>query len=204
MERRAFQTGKKETVFVGSMMDIFEKSQPLSNGTNDFKETGDLRRVFFESIEAGCYPNLIFLLLTKRPSNINKMIPEKWLTTPPQNVWFGASVVDEQSMMDVARNLDRVNGKTFWSIEPLLEGISITTALEQYKWPDWVIVGGESGPKRRPFNLDWSNKIQLDCFYSEIPYFFKQIDNVTEPPTECIIREFPKEFGKQNIYPNFA
>lgn len=196
LEKKACKSGQKLTVFIGSMMDIFEKSKPLSNPTDDFKETGDLRAFLFDAISKGCYPNLIFLFLTKRPSNINKMIPEPWLTNHPENVWFGASVVDGQSLNDVARHLDKVNGKTFWSVEPLLEGIDIRKALSNYKWPDWVIVGGESGPKRRPFKLEWAEKISIDCINMEIPYFFKQIDKVIEPPTEMLIRQWPLEFGK--------
>ena len=66
----------KFRVFVGSMMDIFEKSKDVPV-TTDYKSTGEKRDCFFNEVVPNC-PNLIFLMLTKRPSNINKMIPDSW------------------------------------------------------------------------------------------------------------------------------
>jgi protein gp37 len=39
---------------------------------------------------------------------------------------------------------------------------------------DWVIVGGESGPRARPMHPAWARKIRDDCEYAEVPFFFKQ------------------------------
>jgi protein gp37 len=80
-------------------------------------------RSFHDHVEQN--PNLIFLLLTKRPSNINKYIPEAWKDNPPANVMYGASVVDQQSANDVARAFSKVNGSKFLSVEPLLEEIDM-------------------------------------------------------------------------------
>lgn len=39
---------------------------------------------------------------------------------------------------------------------------------------DWVIEGGESGPKARPFDLDWARSLRDECVEAGVPYFFKQ------------------------------
>jgi len=198
-QRKADLEGVKKTVFVGSMMDVFEKSKPLLNPIDDYASTSDLRIKLFTEFEFNEYPNLIFLFLTKRPSNINKMITE-FIKYPLDNIWFGASVVDHKSMMDVSRHMDKVNGNTFWSIEPLLEKINIKEPFSMgIKMPQWIIVGGESGRKKRPFSLEWADQIQSDCAELGIPYFFKQIDKVKSIPEEMLIREFPKEFEKNGM-----
>ncbi len=90
-QRDAFDAKKTDRVFVGSMMDIFEKSRPLVNkdGIATEGETGELRKELFKRISDERYPNLLFLLLTKRPSNINKYIPKEWIEEPRKNVMYG-------------------------------------------------------------------------------------------------------------------
>lgn len=39
---------------------------------------------------------------------------------------------------------------------------------------DWVIVGGESGPKARPMHPDWARSLRDQCVSAGVPYFFKQ------------------------------
>ena len=39
---------------------------------------------------------------------------------------------------------------------------------------DWVIVGGESGPKSRPIEKEWVVNIKNQCMNEKIPFFFKQ------------------------------
>jgi protein gp37 len=39
---------------------------------------------------------------------------------------------------------------------------------------DWVIVGGESGPKARPMSPIWAEEIRDMCLKAKIPFFFKQ------------------------------
>ncbi|MFI8531750.1 DUF5131 family protein [Streptomyces aquilus] len=39
---------------------------------------------------------------------------------------------------------------------------------------DWVIVGGESGPKARAMHPDWARHIRDACDVAEVPFFFKQ------------------------------
>jgi len=197
-QKLAAAAGEMHRVFVGSMMDIFEKpmnvidskgNQVYCNHSNTWKtDTGLLRDEFFNNIELGLYPNLFFLLLTKRPSNINKMIPESWKEFPPVNVMFGTSPVNEETFDKLVGQLMQVNGRKFLSIEPQLGKISLPIDFKI----DWIIQGGESGHHKRPFDLSWAMTLRNECAALNIPYFFKQIDKVQPIPTDLMIRQFPK------------
>lgn len=209
-QKEAEDKGVYRRVFVGSVMDIFEKSMKTIDSKGDFKrlpindlpeeerpiwETGDLRDNFFDSIVPK-YPNLMFLLLTKRPSNINKYIPESWKDNPPVNVMYGATVACQKDAVDVARHFDKVNGAKFLSIEPLIEEVDMSPFETWYDGPlpliDWVIVGGESGHGKRPFDPDWARKIRDWCKDTETPFFMKQWDKIKDIPEDLLIREFPE------------
>ncbi len=190
-QRLAEVAGEMHNVFVGSMMDIFEKSKPLVywNGNNYPEETGNVRYELFKKITSGLYPNLMFLLLTKRPSNINKYIPLQWKTNPPDNVMFGTSPVNQKTYDTLVSQLMEVNGKRFLSVEPQLSPIRLP-----FTTPDeigWIIQGGESGAKKRQFNIEWARSMRDQCNDMGIKYFFKQIDKIQEIPSDLMVRQFP-------------
>jgi protein gp37 len=191
-QRLAQEAGEVHRVFVGSMMDIFEKSMSLvdSEGNPIEGNTGNLRDQLFTNVSDGLYPNLLFLLLTKRPSNINRFIPEAWKACPPVNVMFGTSPVNQETANKLVEQLVQVNGKRFLSVEPQLADLSLMRWLQNNQI-DWVIQGGESGNSRRPFDTDWANKLRAECDIASAPYFFKQIDKVREIPDELLIRNLP-------------
>ncbi|TDX11310.1 DUF5131 family protein [Flavobacterium sp. S87F.05.LMB.W.Kidney.N] len=203
-QKEAEKAGETHRVFVGSMMDIFEKSMPLVDykgnpllrSESEFRHTGQLREKFFNEIVPNS-PNLIFLLLTKRPSNINKFIPQSWKHNPPANVMFGTSPVDQKTAKNLTFQLSKVNGKKFLSIEPQLEEVNLMAKVKNDSEEnlldivDWVINGGESGSKKRPFNCQWARLIRDDCKKKRIPFFFKQIDKVKEIPSDLLVRQFP-------------
>lgn len=213
----AAAAGEMHRVFVGSMMDIFEKPMPVINShgqrmqfgarIHDNKsilqrmpdqmiggemQTDFLRKLLFLNIEAKKYPNLIFLFLTKRPSNIPKYILPKWMNEPPENVMFGISVSDQETADDLIPQLMKVKGKKFLSIEPLLAPIDLTEILEL----DWIIVGGESGHHARPMHPDWVREIRDLCRERAIPFFFKQWGEWAPMPFPP--NENPKQFGAWN------
>lgn len=214
-QRLAKEANEIHRVFVGSMMDIFEKPMPLIDKNKLYKEgvdTGWLRDLLFQQISAGLYPNLMFLFLTKRPSNINKYIPEDWKISPPKNVMFGTSPVNQETANKLIPQLLKVNGKLFLSIEPMLDSVDLTSiqgtdifkSLYQVLQPitncgdsnrpaiSWVICGGESGGHKRPFNADWARKLRDDCKKYHVPFFMKQIDKVQPIPSDLQIEEFYK------------
>jgi protein gp37 len=216
-QAQAQEKGEIHRIFVGSMMDIFEKPMPLIQANIPEYTTGVLRDRLFDQISNGWYPNLQFLLLTKRPSNINKYIPEAWKTNPPDNVIFGTSPVNQETANKLIGQLLEVNGRRFLSIEPQLGEISLrwdswhdwkdpnkakkeiingshVLTRSQYdgaKGIDWIIQGGESGHHKRPFNLEWAYKLKEECKEAKIPYFFKQIDKIQEIPLDLHVRQFP-------------
>ena len=188
----ADQADEVHTVFVGSMMDIFEKPMPVVNaqGVLQSYKTDFLRNRLFTEILLNYYPNLMFLLLTKRPSNINKYIPPKWLDHPPANVMFGTSPCNQETADTLINQLVKVNGKRFLSVEPQLEDLTLLPWLQTGEI-DWVIQGGESGHHRRPFDLAWGRKLKAECEQTNIPFFFKQVDKVIQIPDDLLVRQFP-------------
>lgn len=188
-QKLAAAAGEIHRVFVGSMMDIFEKAMLLINskggavldGAGEWVTTDKLRDKLFKEIDEGKYPNLLFLFLTKRPSNINKMIPESWKENPPANVMFGTSPVDQKTADTLIPQLMQVVGKHFLSCEPLLGPIDL---LKEYpvgkgsvaygSLVDWVICGGESGHGARPMHPDWVRSIRDQCIDAGVPFLFKQ------------------------------
>jgi protein gp37 len=186
----AKEAGEIHRVFVGSMMDIFEKPMPLIGAAIPEYTTGVLRDRLFGEINLGYYPNLLFLFLTKRPSNINKYIPFHWKENPPDNVMFGTSPVNQETSDKLIPQLLEVNGKRFLSVEPQLDSINIQGFLFN-GGIDWVIQGGESGHHKRPFNLDWAYYLKQQCESTNTPYFFKQIDKIKSIPEDLQIRQFP-------------
>lgn len=220
IQKKAAKQGVKFRVFIGSMMDIFEDSKPLLNPTETEKETGDLRNKLFNGITEGKYPNIVFLFLTKRPENIFGVVPHEWKgeNCPPKNIWFGTSISNQETANLLIPKLLRYKpSNLFISLEPQVGEVSYRWAtwhdykdksngtpiihngephisFGQYdgiKGIGWVIQGGESGSKKRPFNLEWARSMRDQCKIAGIPYFFKQIDKIQEIPEDLMIREFP-------------
>jgi protein gp37 len=201
-QKEANELGEVKRVFVGSMMDIFEKpkllvnhkGEPIKEGEEEFWNTGQLRDKFFNEVVPNS-PNLMFLLLTKRPSNINKYIPDSWKENPPANVMFGTSPVSQKTANDLISQLEKVKGRRFVSIEPQLEMIDLMVTSKETGLPlisslDWVINGGESGHHKRPFDTDWGRKLREVSKSNKVAFFFKQIDKKQAIPIDLMIREF--------------
>lgn len=148
-------------------------------------------------------PGLDWLLLTKRPENVMKMVPEHWREEFPINVWIGTSV-ENQEMADlrVPELLQIPASLRFLSCEPLLSGLDLSNYLytrfemggnrHMYNHIEWVIVGGESGKNKRPFNCDWARSIKHQCKEASVDFFMKQVDKIQPIPEDLNIMEFPK------------
>lgn len=191
LQKKAENENENHRVFIGSLMDIFEKPTQTFDFKNKVESgsTGELRDELFRRISAIEYPNLTFLLLTKRPSNINKYIPEEWKSYPPSNVMFGTSVVNQKTADTLIPQLLKVRGLRFLSVEPQLESLSLMKWLPSGEL-HWIIQGGESGPGRRPFYTDWGRSLRDECKETGVAYFFKQVNKVIEIPEDLMIREF--------------
>lgn len=201
-QRQAKAANRYDTVFVGSMMDIGEKPHILINqqgvvaiDCNDQSPVDNthIRERYFEEVVPKT-PNLIHLMLTKRPSYLLKVLPSSWLAGAPANVMFGTSIVQRKQLDTLLVQLKRLPGRRFVSLEPQLENIPNINL----RGIDWVIQGGESGQRKRPFNTDWARAMKYQCLLQSTPYFFKQIDKVQAIPDDLQIRQFPTFF--QNPY----
>src|SRR5690349_4528275 len=71
----------------------------------------------------------------------------------------------------------------FLSAEPLLE--AITPDLDGVHW---VIVGGESGPQRRPIDLAWMRLLRDQCLAANVAVFIKQVDGKAPIPPDLMVR----------------
>ena len=118
---------------------------------------------------------------------------------PLPNVWLGVSTEDQQRLDERAPHLIKTPAAVrFLSIEPMLGPIDASifyySGYTQPPYDDvvnWVIVGGESGPRRRPMDLGWARSIRDQCRGASVPFFMKQVDKVIPVPSDLSIREMP-------------
>jgi protein gp37 len=149
-----------QVIFVNSMSDLFHKNVPFNF----------IMKVF-EVMNKGNWHT--YQILTKRSGRLRILdhtIP--WA----DHIWMGVSIetADYQNRIE---DLQQTNAKVkFLSLEPLLGPIPNLNL----KGIDWVIVGGESGPKARPIDSAWVSEIRDQCFESKVPFFFKQWGGVNK------------------------
>ena len=145
---------KPRLVFVNSMSDLFHERVPTSY----------IRDVFDVMVAT---PQHIYQILTKRHVRLAELARElPW----PANVWMGVSIENQDATTRISY-LVRTPAKTkFLSIEPLIGPINRLSL----SGVDWVIVGGESGPRARPLEKRWVESIQQQCEKRSVPFFFKQ------------------------------
>ena len=89
---------------------------------------------------------------------------------PLPNVWMGVSVEDRARLARVDDLRATPAALRFLSLEPLLEDLGQIDLCGI----DWVIVGGESGPRARPMHPDWARSLRDQCAAAGVPFFFKQ------------------------------
>ncbi len=105
-----------------------------------------------------------------------------WLAgTPPNNVWIGVTVEDQKRADERIPKLLEIPARVrFLSCEPLLSDVDLHApdhpAVKHSGAAaiDWVIAGGESGPKARPSHPDWFRSLRDQCEEAGVPFFFKQ------------------------------
>lgn len=145
---------KPRIIFVNSMSDLFHEDVPLSY----------IKKVFTVMAEADWH---IFQVLTKRAERMEELAPKlPW----PKNVWMGVSIENRDTLWRV-NHLRKVPANVrFLSIEPLLGPMGRFSLKKM----DWVIVGGESGPRARSMKEEWVMGIKNQCVKQGVPFFFKQ------------------------------
>lgn len=101
---------------------------------------------------------------------------------PFPNVWLGVSIEDQATADERVPLLLQTPAAVRWiSAEPLLEDVTIFSlegpidVYPEMKSPiDWVVAGGESGPKARPMHLEWARSLRDQCAAAGVPFLFKQ------------------------------
>lgn len=155
--------GIRERVFCASMADVFEWRSDLNEPRDRLWEL--IRNT----------PNLDWLLLTKRPQNIERLAP--WRNDWPANVWLGTSVENqalaEKRLPSLLKNGAAVR---FLSCEPLLGHLDLSPWFRKRGLHpiDWIIAGGESGGSSRPMHPDWVTSLLRQCQEYDVPFHFKQ------------------------------
>jgi protein gp37 len=114
---------------------------------------------------------LDWLILTKRPQNILKMLPSDWSDGYP-NVWLGATAEDQEHFEQRWKHLQKVPATVkFISYEPAIGPFRLPG---HGPFPDWLISGGESGGGARPVNPQWIRDVIADCRHRGVAPFHKQ------------------------------
>lgn len=146
-------TGSK-LVFVNSMSDLFHARVPIAF----------VRDVFDVIRET---PQHSYQVLTKRSLRLRRMADRlDW----PTNLWMGVSVENAEAKGRIDDLRETPAAVRFLSCEPLIGSLG----LLDLRGIDWVIVGGESGPRARPMDPRWAESIRDQCAAANVPFFFKQ------------------------------
>lgn len=180
-DRDAAEAGRPALVFCASMADVFEERDDLDPH----------RERLWELVTRT--PNLIWLLLTKRPIGFSTLTPAAWRREGgwPLNVWAGCTVEDQKRADERLPLLVEVPAPVrFISVEPMLSDIQIRGYLgntddegNPQRGIGWVIGGGESGSKARGTKPEWVRQLAHDCQVTGAAWFWKQWGEFV-PPSE--------------------
>ena len=163
-DHMARDVGERHRVFCSSMADVFEDHPTLAGE----------RLKLWPLIEAT--PNLDWLLLTKRPENIMRMVPDGWRDGFPANVWAGTTTENQELLERRWSFLRAVPAHVrFISVEPMMPR-PMRPPKEHTRLLHWAIIGGESGPddKRRELDIDAAVDLADRLHDQGIPIFVKQ------------------------------
>ena len=150
-------------VFVNSMSDLFHKEIPLEY----------IDRVFDTMEQAHWH---VFQVLTKRSSLLRRYLNARYRSgIAPPHIWVGVSVEDRKALVRLRHLQEARAAVRFVSFEPLLEDLGRLDLHGIH----WAIVGGESGPGRRPIDADWVRDIRDQCRAADVAFFFKQWGGIT-------------------------
>src|SRR3990170_3847225 len=180
-EARKARTRRR--VFCSALSDVFEAREDLD----------PWRARLWETIERT--PWLEYLLLTKRPEEIESRIPPSWLENPRPNVRYGTTAENQEWAERRIPPLLRVPTALapFVSVEPILgpvrfdrlvfdgwTGSVLLVDPIMNKPPvqnvlGWIIVGGESGHQARPLELRWIHHLSVQAALAGTAFFVKQL-----------------------------
>lgn len=145
-------------IFVNSMSDLFHKEVP-----KPFIDK------IFDTMEKADWHT--FQVLTKRSSLMTRYLRGRYGEgKAPPHIWLGVSIEDAKNVVRLKHLKAAQASIKFVSFEPLIASVG-PVDLEGI---DWVIVGGESGPRSRPMKEEWALEIRDQCKVDKVAFFFKQ------------------------------
>jgi len=195
---------KPMRIFVNSMSDLFHEKI-------SFKIIENIYDLFFDRWI--CYPDITFMILTKRIKRALEFydwMHDKNRNTAFDNVWFGYSASTQRDLNVGIDYLQKIDAKVRWlSLEPLVEPINILSILrgdiktqrhDQFfiSKIKWVVVGSESGTRRRNFDNKWAESLIAQCKEVGVPIWIKQIWDKDNKVIEDI-NLFPKELQVRQL-----
>jgi protein gp37 len=164
---------KPRKVFVCSMTDLFLESHKEAWIDQVLGIIGGVERHTFQ-------------VLTKRADRMHSYMND-WVrrtqSPPPRNLWLGVSCENQQYADERIPLLLQTPAAVRWvSAEPLLGPLQLAwEGYGEYEYGylrdgiNWVVVGGESGPGARPFDLAWGRSIVQQCKAAGVACFVKQL-----------------------------
>lgn len=155
---------KSQKVFVGSMSDLFGEWVP-DEWISDV----------FDACKKA--PQHKYLFLTKNPSRLVRMFPDKL----PSNHWYGQTVTDGDVFGMPMPN-------SFISFEPLLAEAHFSPFVKF----GWAIVGAETGNRKGKVvpKREWVDNIASFCRERNIPVFMK--DSLKDLMGDGFTQEWPE------------
>jgi protein gp37 len=190
-DRKADASGKPLKVFCASLADVFDNQVP-----DEWRD--DLWQLIRETT------NLRWMLLTKRIGNVTKMLPNDFAENFGHVGLMATVANQEEAERDIPKLLNaKLDHNVTWvgiSVEPILGPVVLSFVFKEYErrmdaafhagagdWPgcgqamyassyklDWVISGGESGPRYRVLDMDWIRSLRDQCEINSIPFHHKQ------------------------------
>ena len=156
-DKEAEKTGQRRRVFCASMADVFDEDVPHA-------WLDELQGLVVVT------SHLDWLLLSKRPEAYRR-----WGGPWDDNVHLGVTVENQREAdRRIPLLLAEVCAVRFLSCEPLLEPVDLSPYLKSGGIHQ-VIIGGESGPNARPFDLAWARSLIEQCARAKVPVFVKQL-----------------------------
>ncbi len=155
---RPAQWRASKFVFVNSMSDLFHRDVPDAYLDKVFGRMEDVDRHTYQ-------------VLTKRPERMRRYVRRRYAgASVPAHIWLGTSVEanDVAWRVDMLREIDVP--VRFLSIEPMIGPVDRVS----FDGVGWVIVGGESGTRRRAMDPEWVRDVRDRCVAGGVKFFFKQ------------------------------
>ncbi len=120
-------------------------------------------------------PQHVYQVFTKRTRRM-----AEWSETHHaligSNVWLGTSIENQNAADERLPWLRRTHARVrSISAEPLLGPLELDLSGVH-----WVIVGGESGPRARPMDLNWARGVRDACILAGAAFFLKQLGGVRD------------------------